>query len=242
MLYEMLTGRVPFSGSIWEVMRDHCEKPPIPPSIIRRDLDPKLDPLCLKALAKAPGERYASAKDFATALANYLLGQEANDSGEFPPVETGPSAKSTNPNANTATSEILDLPGPESPSRSKGVPRAEPVPQPLPAEKSSRRRSEPPPPASRSRSRMRSRREREPQRKSMSPAVLVGIIVGIVFAGIVFFMALAMLGYMLESDEPRNDYPNKSYRDSDWPDLKEKLKSDFDPNNKPIFPSPPPPK
>ena len=35
-LYELLTGRVPFTGSVWEVMRDHCETPPVPPSVVRR--------------------------------------------------------------------------------------------------------------------------------------------------------------------------------------------------------------
>ncbi len=71
--YEMLTGRVPFSGETqWMVLRDHCETPPQPPSAVCPGLDPRLDALCLKALEKKPADRYASAKDFAKALTDYL--------------------------------------------------------------------------------------------------------------------------------------------------------------------------
>ncbi|MBP3958589.1 SEL1-like repeat protein [Gemmata sp. G18] len=75
-LYEMLAGRVPFFGSVWEVMRDHCETAPVPPSRVVGDLDPALDAVCLKALAKHPADRYRSAKEFATALGAYLRSSE----------------------------------------------------------------------------------------------------------------------------------------------------------------------
>jgi len=95
MLYEMVTGRVPFDGSIWEVMRDHCETPPRPPSSLRPGLDARFDALCLKAMAKKPADRYASAKAFAGVLSDYLhggsgeheelmLAEEIGDAGEKP--------------------------------------------------------------------------------------------------------------------------------------------------------------
>ncbi|MCI0702773.1 MAG: serine/threonine protein kinase [Planctomycetia bacterium] len=78
--YELLTGRVPFVGSIWEVMRDHCETPPREPSSVRAGLDSRLDALCLKALEKRPADRYPSAKAFAIALADHLRTPDQTDS------------------------------------------------------------------------------------------------------------------------------------------------------------------
>lgn len=75
-LYRMLTGDVPFHGSVYEVMMQHVETAPHPPSAVRRDIDPKLDALCLKAMTKTPSDRYPSAKAFASALADYLRAGE----------------------------------------------------------------------------------------------------------------------------------------------------------------------
>ena len=71
-LYRMLTGNVPFDGGVYEVLIQHCEKAPVPPSAARRGLDPRLDRLCLKALEKKPADRYVSAKAFADALSDYM--------------------------------------------------------------------------------------------------------------------------------------------------------------------------
>ena len=102
-LYEMVTGRAPFDGSIWEVMRDHCETPPRPPSSVRPGLDPGVNALCLKAMAKNPADRYRSAKEFVVALSEYLQGgaagneelmlaEEIGDAGPKPagPARGGP--------------------------------------------------------------------------------------------------------------------------------------------------------
>ena len=70
-LYRMLTGSVPFDGGVYEVLIQHNEKQPVPPSVARRGLDPRLDALVLKALAKQPADRYPSAKAFADALGEY---------------------------------------------------------------------------------------------------------------------------------------------------------------------------
>ena len=68
-LYEMLTGRVPFEGiSPAEVLRKHVREPVPPP----RDLNPALpelfEPVLLRALAKHPAERYQSARELSSAL------------------------------------------------------------------------------------------------------------------------------------------------------------------------------
>ncbi|MFO0954353.1 MAG: serine/threonine-protein kinase [Isosphaeraceae bacterium] len=68
MLYEMLTGRRPFSGPVTMICMQILGDPPEPPSKHRKDLDPLLEAVCLKALEKAPGDRHASMAEFVSAL------------------------------------------------------------------------------------------------------------------------------------------------------------------------------
>ncbi|NWF80601.1 MAG: Stk1 family PASTA domain-containing Ser/Thr kinase [Chloroflexi bacterium] len=71
-LYEMLTGRLPFSGdSAVAVAMKHVTEPPTPPRQINPQIPAGLEALVLRALAKDPAQRPASALEFATALANY---------------------------------------------------------------------------------------------------------------------------------------------------------------------------
>ena len=69
LLFQLLTGVRPFSGTEFELMTHHCQTTPPRPSDVRPGLDARLDGLCLKALAKHPRDRHGSAKEFAEALA-----------------------------------------------------------------------------------------------------------------------------------------------------------------------------
>jgi serine/threonine protein kinase len=72
-LYELLTGRLPYQGATRsEIIYAIAKQPLERPSRHRPGLDPVLDALCLKALAKAPAERFATMADFAAALQEYL--------------------------------------------------------------------------------------------------------------------------------------------------------------------------
>lgn len=71
-LYELLTGRVPFRGGLGEVMAMILTENPTPPRTLRQGIDPRLESICLKALAKKPAERFATMNEFADALADYL--------------------------------------------------------------------------------------------------------------------------------------------------------------------------
>ena len=65
-LYEMLTGRVPFRATtIAELMRQVREDEPQPPRQLVRDIPVDLERVCLKALAKRQPDRYTTAGDFA---------------------------------------------------------------------------------------------------------------------------------------------------------------------------------
>ena len=68
-LYEMATGRVPFTGDTdLAIALAHVEKPPLPPRTHNAHLGRGLEQIILRSLAKAPEDRFASAADLATAL------------------------------------------------------------------------------------------------------------------------------------------------------------------------------
>jgi serine/threonine-protein kinase len=64
-LYEMLTGKVPFTGdSAIEIAMKHVNELPRPPSNLRSEIPPELDQIVLRALAKEPEDRYQTADEF----------------------------------------------------------------------------------------------------------------------------------------------------------------------------------
>jgi len=68
-LYEMLTGKVPFTGdSAIEIAMKHLNDPPKPPSKIRPEIPEELDAVVLSALAKNPEDRYQTAEEFSEDL------------------------------------------------------------------------------------------------------------------------------------------------------------------------------
>ncbi len=76
-LYELLCGRRPFAGTITEVIGQILHVDPSPPSQHKPEVDPALEAICLKAMAKTPADRYASMRDLAAALTQYLRGEPA---------------------------------------------------------------------------------------------------------------------------------------------------------------------
>ena len=68
-LYEMLTGKVPFTGdSAIEIAMKHLNEPPKPPSKIRPEISEELDAVVLRALSKNPEDRYQTAEEFSEDL------------------------------------------------------------------------------------------------------------------------------------------------------------------------------
>jgi PAS domain S-box-containing protein len=65
-LYEILTGRPPFVGATTlDVLRQAVRGQPPPPRELRPDVPAALEAVCLKALAKKPDHRHASASELA---------------------------------------------------------------------------------------------------------------------------------------------------------------------------------
>jgi serine/threonine-protein kinase len=74
-LYEMLTGRVPFTGDTpLEIAMKHLSEVPEPPSEKRPDVPEDLDYIVLRALAKDPEERYQTAEDMSADLGRVQRG------------------------------------------------------------------------------------------------------------------------------------------------------------------------
>jgi serine/threonine-protein kinase len=75
-LFEMLTGRTPFSGDTpLAIAYKHVREDPGPPSALNPDVPEALDAITLKALAKNPDNRYNSAAEMRDDLQRYLAGQ-----------------------------------------------------------------------------------------------------------------------------------------------------------------------
>ena len=93
-LYELLTGRLPFDGeSAVAIAVQHLNDQPAPISSLRPDVAPELEAAVMRALAKDPGARWADADEFIRALegaraglATRPLGQDTAAFAPLPPA------------------------------------------------------------------------------------------------------------------------------------------------------------
>ncbi|HEX3032546.1 MAG TPA: Stk1 family PASTA domain-containing Ser/Thr kinase [Bacillota bacterium] len=75
-LYEMITGQVPFEGETPIAMAmKHIQEDPNPPSCLRPEINQELEKVILRAMAKTPDKRYQTAREMATDLATVLSGE-----------------------------------------------------------------------------------------------------------------------------------------------------------------------
>jgi serine/threonine-protein kinase len=66
MLYEMFTGKMPFSGANpMQVMNDRLLNYPVPPRVVEPLISPQLQEVLYRALERDPANRYAKAREFA---------------------------------------------------------------------------------------------------------------------------------------------------------------------------------
>jgi beta-lactam-binding protein with PASTA domain len=74
-LYEMLTGEVPYTGDApVEIAMKHLTAVPDPPSTLRPDIPHDFDAIVMRALAKDPEQRYGSAEEMDADLARVARG------------------------------------------------------------------------------------------------------------------------------------------------------------------------
>jgi len=74
-LYEMLTGKPPFSGNPAAVIQQVIHDDPPRPRQVQRSIPRALETICLKAMAKQPDDRYWSAQEMAVDLRRVLDGR-----------------------------------------------------------------------------------------------------------------------------------------------------------------------
>jgi len=66
-IYELLTGRIPFTGTTTALLVKHATSAPTPPQNFEASIPPELGEIILKSLAKLPEERYSSVEELAGA-------------------------------------------------------------------------------------------------------------------------------------------------------------------------------
>ena len=72
-LYECLTGRVPFEKDLdAAIIWAHVEEPPTRLTLLRPDLPPAIDEVFTRVLAKQPGDRYENCREFVGAARQAL--------------------------------------------------------------------------------------------------------------------------------------------------------------------------
>jgi serine/threonine protein kinase len=72
-LYEVLTGQVPFPGaSFSDLISKIPNEKTKPPRKLKRSIPAALESICLKAMSKKPSDRYATAGELAAALRGFL--------------------------------------------------------------------------------------------------------------------------------------------------------------------------
>jgi beta-lactam-binding protein with PASTA domain len=82
-MYEMLTGKVPFTGdAAVEIAMKHLSVVPEPPSHLRPEVSHDLDAVVMRALAKDPDDRYSSAEEMDADLARVARGASVSRSTE----------------------------------------------------------------------------------------------------------------------------------------------------------------
>lgn len=107
MLFQLLTGRIPFDAdSPLAIAYAHVQEEPVAPSSINRSVTPAMDALVARALKKNPNERFPTAAAMRDEVARVLSagqagapvivpGSHAGGSGAgvgsavFPPVDSG---------------------------------------------------------------------------------------------------------------------------------------------------------
>jgi serine/threonine protein kinase len=107
-LYELLTGKRPFSGkNLDELMAHILRHEPVPPSGVRSELPKALDAMVLRALKKDPAQRYATWPEFALEISK--AGELVLPTGSIPDSEKYVSLKSVPMLSTLADSELWEL-------------------------------------------------------------------------------------------------------------------------------------
>jgi hypothetical protein len=108
-LYECLTGRVPFEKDLdAAIIFAHVTESPAAPTALRSDLPPAVDEVFARVLAKEPGDRYASCREFIEAT-RVALGTLAADPQTLGSLDIGRAAPAGGIQGSIATEHFSPL-------------------------------------------------------------------------------------------------------------------------------------
>lgn len=131
-VYEMVTGRVPFASDTgYSVIHSQIFDPPPPPSSLNDKISPDLEAVLLKVLSKDPAERYASAGEFMAAFKEALEDAPSQIGPQGAVVLPDATEKKTQPAATVlAATEVASSP-PTTPEPTAVITQAEDTPSTL---------------------------------------------------------------------------------------------------------------
>jgi len=81
-LYQLLTGEKPFTGSVTTIMHKVLQEQPLPPSQLNVQVPRAFDGVVQKALAKRPDERFQTGREFAAAIKAAAAATAAGTAGD----------------------------------------------------------------------------------------------------------------------------------------------------------------
>jgi len=113
-MYELVTGDVPFTGDdVGSIVAAHLRQAPEPPSSRVRGVDPRLEAIIMRALAKDRAHRFPTMRDLRAALRDLLDKPPVSLSGQFqrvvvPSLPVNPPRSTPQPFSSPAPSGIDD--------------------------------------------------------------------------------------------------------------------------------------
>ncbi|NBR78312.1 MAG: PASTA domain-containing protein, partial [Microbacteriaceae bacterium] len=108
LLYEMLTGRPPFTGdTAVSVAYQHVSETAPSPSAVNPSISMAIDSVVMKSLSKERTARFQSASDFRSALAAAVLGQSVSSWSDEQQPATAPMEPIVEPVAETVIAPVL---------------------------------------------------------------------------------------------------------------------------------------
>jgi serine/threonine protein kinase len=96
-MYQTLCGKLPFEGTTTRVLTNIVTTDPSAPSAIQPDVDPALERICQKAMARYRRDRFTSADELASVLQEWL---ELDESTDAPRIEPDSTVSRPTPNTN----------------------------------------------------------------------------------------------------------------------------------------------
>jgi serine/threonine-protein kinase len=114
-IYEMLTGRAPFTGDLFELITAHREKAPSPLSDFVAGVDPSLEQTVMRMLAKDPGDRWASMNEVAQRLSSQTTMHRGDENLRATLVLSDGGSSFSTPERGAAPADVLTPPGSVSP-------------------------------------------------------------------------------------------------------------------------------